>query len=566
LPIFANLSAKFVLLLSLNWTPGQWQDVQTPYSLHGRRSLDRGYSMSRFTYAAIFLLTFIFLCSGSAFASSHFIAANGSDSNNGTSESTPWAHLPGMATWTGNYNPVAGDTFILRGCDVWTNANFPINWTWSGSSANPITVDRDITWFNTAKCSSWNRPVFDAGGTAIQAPECTGGHKNFYIVASGASNVDFKWIEAKNYFWNSDQQSSCFGSGGFFQGLNSDFITLDSWYFHAWNAGGSATDNDHMIAAANSTTNCVNCLVTNSVFDNSDGDGDSGVGLQFNATNNVIHDVVNAIKPVYQGEFGGNNIYNVRTSFDGTTHPNCIETVGALGPTHTYYIHDNLVHDALTCEGLQIGNTNEIDYVWNNIWFNMTHGGANGPNLPQGGSSTNSLFYWNNTNVDQRNICAAVGSNGNKWSGSFVMQNNHCITAGTPSGSSQSGGMVDSTVTGARTITFSNNVVESLSTANSRGYTSLQSFVYSPTVSSDPTVGAGANLASSWPAGFSTNDANYACAEQTVLGVVQSVCPQRVSNTRPSSGAWDSGVYQFGSSAPQPSPPSHVVATVQPSQ
>ena len=471
-----------------------------------------------------------------------------SDSNAGTSKTTAWVHLPNMLSSTVAHTPVPGDVYIIKGCDVYPNASFPISWTQSGTSVNPITIDRDTTWYNTTNCpSAWNRVIFDAGGTAIQAPECTGGNKNFYIVATNALYVNFNWIEAKNYFWNSDQGSSCFGKGGFFQGINSDFITLNSWYFHAWNVGGSATDNDHMIAAANSTTNCLNCRVQNSVFDNSDGNGDSGVGLQFNALNNVIHDVVNAIKPIYQGEFGGNNIYNIRDSFDGTTHPNCIESVGALGPTHTYFIHDNLIHDAVTCEGLQIGNANEIDYVWNNIWFNMTHAGANGPNLPQGGSPSVSLFYWNNTNVDQRTVCAAVGSNGNKWSGSFLMQNNLCITATTPTGTVQSGGMVDQNITGASTINFSNNLVESLATANGQGYTNAQPIVYSPTGSGSPTVGAGTNLTSSWPAGFPTSDTSYSCLEQTVSGVVQAVCPQRTPNPRPltSPPNWDIGYVQL---------------------
>src|ERR1700691_4377748 len=98
--------------------------------------------MPRLMRFAIFTLMTGFLTIGSAFASTvgttHYIATNGSDSNGGTSESSPWAHLPGMLTWTGSYKPVAGDTFILRGCDVWANANFPITWTWSGTSNSPI--------------------------------------------------------------------------------------------------------------------------------------------------------------------------------------------------------------------------------------------------------------------------------------------------------------------------------------------------------------------------------------------------------------------------------------------
>ena len=102
------------------------------------------------------------------------------------------------------------------------------------------------------------------------------------------------------------------------------------------------------------------------------------------------------------------------------------------------------------------------------------------------------------------------------------------------------------TVSGATTITFSNNLVESLTTANGQGYTNAQTYVYSPTSGSSPTVGAGINLTSTyWPAGFTTNDTTFACSESTVSGVVQSVCPARPANSRPSSGAWDSGAYEY---------------------
>ena len=63
-----------------------------------------------------------------------------SDLNNGTSKTTAWAHLPGMASWTGSHTPVSDDTFILRGCDVWTSADLPVLWNWSGSSGSPITI------------------------------------------------------------------------------------------------------------------------------------------------------------------------------------------------------------------------------------------------------------------------------------------------------------------------------------------------------------------------------------------------------------------------------------------
>ncbi len=100
---------------------------------------------------AFFALILGVAMAGSSSATTYYIAANGSDSNSGTSKTTPWAHLPGMATWSGSHVPTAGDTFIFRGCDVWTNSNFPIQWNWSGSSSDPIIIDQDTTWFNTTQ-------------------------------------------------------------------------------------------------------------------------------------------------------------------------------------------------------------------------------------------------------------------------------------------------------------------------------------------------------------------------------------------------------------------------------
>ena len=100
----------------------------------------------------VLLLSVAFAASGSMIAATtHYIAANGVDSNDGTSEGAPWAHLPGMASCTANcasYTPAAGDQFILRGGDTWANASFPIAWTWSGSSGSPIYIGVDKTWYS----------------------------------------------------------------------------------------------------------------------------------------------------------------------------------------------------------------------------------------------------------------------------------------------------------------------------------------------------------------------------------------------------------------------------------
>ena len=67
-------------------------------------------------------------------ATTYYVSTSGSDTNNGTTKTTPWAHVPGMPSATataGSYKAVAGDTIILKGCDVWfnTGGNFPMEFS-----------------------------------------------------------------------------------------------------------------------------------------------------------------------------------------------------------------------------------------------------------------------------------------------------------------------------------------------------------------------------------------------------------------------------------------------------
>jgi len=530
-------------------------------SLEKAKSLGHGTpSMSRMFSPKLCTLIFCIAVAGNASAATYYIAANGSDSNNGTSQTTPWAHLPGMASWAGSHTPAAGDTFILRGCDVWGNANFPITWTWSGSSANPITVDVDQTWYNTTNCpSGWNRPVFDAQSTAIQAPECTGGHINQFLSINSAMYATFRWVEARNFYWNTDQGNACWGTAGFIEATAADYITIDSWYIHEWTVGPAATDSDRLIGISNASPYCGNCMVTNTVIDNSDGNGNSGVGIQWSLTNSVVHDVVNAIKPWTQGTFGSNNIYNVRLSFDGATHPNVIETIYASGHgTGVFYFYNNLLHDITTGEGFQVGNPGETDYAWNNIWWNLqANTGGNTWDLPQSCSTgVTGLYAWNNTIVTQ--LPQAVNAGCGSWT-NFYFQNNHAITS---TGATLINGAVNAT-----TQVIGNNVLVSSSNAASQGYTSSSAVVYSPQnqncngIPTNCPIGAGTNLTTLWPTGFTTDDTSYACSEQTVNGVVQSACPGRTSDTRPGNGSWDAGAYFYNASLPNP--PTGLTAVVQ---
>src|SRR6185437_14871815 len=234
------------------------------------------------------------------------------------------------------------------------------------------------------------------------------------------------------------------------------------------------------------------------------------------------------------------NIYNIITSnAGGNNHCNIIETLGG----GTVHIIDNLLHD-MSCSGgesMMIGNGGETDYVANNVMWNL--GTAQTPSIPQNNSSTGmTMKFFNNTIVGPggQNCINFSSKTGASWT-TLLIENTHCINASTNDNFA-------SMVTG--TYTTTPNTTMTTSTATAQGYTTSQTYIYSPTLNTNGTVGAGANLTSSWPGGFSTNDTDYACSQQTISGVVQAVCPARVSNALPSSGAWDTGAYEFSGSTP----------------
>jgi hypothetical protein len=98
--------------------------------------------------------------------------------------------------------------------------------------------------------------VFNAGGTAIQPPECSGGNSNKFLVFNSATYVTFNWIELTGLYWNSDQYNSCWSTTAFVSANGSDYITLSNFYIHNWSVGPSATDADHLIAVGSGSPWC----------------------------------------------------------------------------------------------------------------------------------------------------------------------------------------------------------------------------------------------------------------------------------------------------------------------
>jgi hypothetical protein len=477
-----------------------------------------------------------------------------------------------MKTWSGSYTAHAGDTIILRGCDVWTNSNFPITWSYSGSSGNPITINGngDPTWYNTTNCpSGWNRPVFD-----LQSSQTSSG---FVLDFNGSSAqyTTVKWIEIKNFYWNGSEQCC----GIIHTTANNDYLTLSYSYIHAWTHGSSASELDYMFAlvdyAGSGNAECVHCVFDHDVFNNLDGDGANchnnsgctgGSWLFWSLTNSVCAYMNNCFHgPTVHGPLNlyGNNIFGL--AMDGipnAQHPNALETTGDLSggdgsSTTIAYIHDNYIHDTYTAEGLQVGNgPGEIDYVWNNIWDmgSTVTAGENGPQLPQNSSSSqmagSSVYFFNNTVRWAGEYCVTLTSalaRGTDLDWTLHLENNICITSSGPITSETNG---DPLPSGAVVTPNTGITVANASTY----YPTGGAYIFAPesgcTAANCTGFGAATNLTNTTP-GCGTpglaglcSDTTYAVTQQTVNGVVEAVDGGRTPVARPTTGAWDAGAYQ----------------------
>jgi len=497
--------------------------------------------MRNLSFLAIFLSFFFF--TGSASATTYYIDyASGSDANSGTSKTAPWMHAPGMqgcSSACASTAPKPADRFVLKGGVTWPNASFPILWSWSGTSGNNIYIGVDKTWYAG---SSWTRPIFDAQDTVIS------GTWNMFLhfVYSGVAYVTVDDIEMKGITWNS---APTYGHLAYITTNTANHITLTNLYMHRWTHTGSGGDNLIVVLGDTNSPYVAGSVCDYCVIDGSDGSSDSGAAFYGfpSVKHSVIHDLPNGILTCGQGEIAFNHIYNIRHSVnEPSVHENAIEilTPGA----GTMYIHDNVVHDMAIGESLMLGNTNETDYVWNNVFYLTT--GGNPFHFPQNSGQTPvAMYFWNNTIVPQAGVQCFIQAFSASWQ-TVAIQNNHCITTAALSNS----------ITASNLI-IDHNLLMTPSTATSQGYTSTQTYAYSP--SSSSTSATGVNLSGNC-SGVLTglcSDTSYAC---NVDATKHAICPARSAVTRPSGSlAWNEGAYSLLTSVSQPPAPSNLTAIVQ---
>ena len=461
--------------------------------------------------------------------------ANGSDSNDGTAETTggghgPWAHLPGMPSCTStcaSTTPTAGEGFILRGGDTWVNSDLGVAWTWSGNSSHALYVGIDSTWFNASCGASWCRPIFAAGQIALTA------NSNLFQ----EFNQNYVIVDNIEVTGMLNDENGFPMSGG-----NNDRVMRT--YVHDWAHTGSS-DNVGIFATCGAGT-----MIDHNIVDGSDSSQNTFNGvysscagtIAFNYFAYLVSGILADTDIVHD-----NTIVHTITSADGD-HCNALFTMNPATAL-TQLIYNNFINNGNSCPGGVVlwfngnGSPQSNDgWGFNNVMWGLS---SNPVNIGNHGSGNYGTYHWFNNTVD----CTLGGCGGTPPSGptwTIYDNNNHVI----PSALNFTCSGCTVPVCSIGTGTGCTDLTQTEAVANGQGYTSSNN--YAPTNGSGSTVGAGTNLSSYCTTLSGINaPAGTACASSGGVGCSYNTsnhtlsCPLTAENSRPASAAWDIGAFQF---------------------
>jgi len=536
-----------------------------------------------------------------------FIAANGSNSNDGASEVTPWLFSPGMNACSvdcTNSAITAGAGFIFRGGDTWhfgnsgaspyagvvtacaTNGTVAGGLCMAGSSrkgtsANPIYIGVDKSWFTGG---SWARPILTAdnpacnallvNGTTCLTSGITGlsGAIQYYVNACtyqvGTANILTNFNDAGfQIFDNLELSGLCAQAVGQPNGANTfvrystlagpnSFLNLyihnaTHLQFAGFNGGPNCTVstvcfNLFAFQGRAATANPGENILLNAV-DFSDSDG-SGAGLLSSGGYNVAYNYIGSTSQALPNtaHLFHDNLYE---NFFENGHSNMIESAEVAG---TNAIYNNVFRHVDTTGATgsvmlwpgPVANT-DTDYIFNNLGYDV----ASVQYLNNGGvgitTNNGNYKYFNNT--WQSNVNQPILRINGTPLGTVTDTNNHYITDGSPYNLGSPGSW-----TAAKPLLMTNSV------ATATGYTSSQTFAFAPTSGGSPTVGVGNNVTSTLCAALTTAagsdatlaDAAAACGKDTRYACTYNstthtnTCPARTTVARPVSTPWDIGAYE----------------------
>ena len=557
----------------------------------------------------------LLLMSANALAGTYYIAASGSDSNNGTGTATPWLHAPGMPKCTANcasHTPVAGDRFIFRGGDTWHFGNPSAapytGGTWSfkdwwgtratciyqGAQTGCIYYGVDQTWFAGG---SWARPILTGDNPTSASPVATctyqtaGGTNAMVITAPNSIFDNFELTGLCGTTESASQGTSNTHIAYYGTGIGGDGTSfLTNLYIHGW------TETTAIVNANKYACNILGGgynglqVITTLVIDGSDSNAgvctwgqypsfyhftDSIIRYTSDGVGQWCHDVHDVI---FEHIVSLNNK-------PGANHTNIFEcnvdsTGNAPGqPQNTPNVfYNNIVRHSESDVGVWFCPNTMPEYWFNNLFYDVRGEGLSvaGPSQYPGCTHTGGQWMFNNTFVDlgQPLVCHGTGSD--TTGGIYLTAlNNHLINT-TWDGTGCTGGASSATNVSLTTATASSQgYVSGAGTYRTSNCASDSTKPCAPTVASAGTVGTGGNHQAYCTAlaAFSSEyaigiQAASACKYGTTDGCGYDVvnhkmnCPAQTAMARPSSGAWDAGAYQYDTGNLLPDPPSSLVVVV----
>jgi hypothetical protein len=480
----------------------------------------------------------------------YYIAANGSDSNDGLSEANghPWAHLPGMSTCTGNcaaLTPSANMGFILRGGDTWSGSNLGIVWKWGGSSNNPIYIGVDPGWYSG---SAWTRPVWTCGGTT-----CSGETASYFF------NASQPYIILDNIEMTGLAETSLVSPAFVCSGNSNQ--TYENLYWHGWKHISLPTIQGKLETNARGfgCGSAGAAVYRYSVADGTDTSQDMMVisqGIIPVAYANVFRYVQTALDGC--GDNWHDNLfeYMAPSVSQGGAHQDALFQYGPCSQSVVFMYNNVVRHVTWAGSGGAVkfwmsgNNANTATgYAFNNVIYDNSVGNI----VDTGGHfavNYGTWYFFNNTiqcGTDSAMGSCVLGDAGNKQNNQYNggrmvlhLSNNHWITTGP----------VLTCVQATWTCTEINDVQQTLSRAKAQGYTSKSAYAFQPTSARGSTVGTGVTdsslctAVSAIDASAGTacgNATGYACSYNSTNHAV--TCPALTPLSR--GGTWDKGAYQY---------------------
>jgi len=528
--------------------------------------------------------------------------ANGSDSNTGTTEASPWQHAPGFANAGGNaakHTPGAGEGWIFKGGVTVDFHAWPANVPWGGNSAAPDYMGPDPGWFVGG---SWTRPIFDGGGSSGY----NAAKQSFLTdVANSTDYVVIDNIEFTGLYWAGNVSSGSSNSVAGYIGIH-NYSAGANWeiknvYAHAWThcapynsstCTDPANSNGALIFIGLPTSTSTSSI-HDSVADGSDSQGGGDSQQAFHAPY-VYRNWSQYMPNNYQGtylELHDNVITHNTNSFDSAIHMNCIHVFGNASST-PYLIYNNFVDcqyatPSYGATSIDLEDDNTTHFVFNNVIK-----AGNGQGITDSyflSASPGSHYTLFNNTIETENspgpgasCYTLVQSTINVLVDNFCVTNNYYSTAATPSLNLSS--FVGTYTAPSPTFTIncklgggtqanfgSAQICAPIGNGNGTGnLNDAETYPLAPMdATAAATIGTGQNN-SSYCSQVSAvaPTAGTACLSDTTLGVTYNTSNHTVSGParnpipRPSSGTWEIGAYQPPSGQAPPNAPTGMTALV----